>query len=275
MYAYSPQTPSSSATDATIRKHSYYKQFNMDMTAPYSADSAPSDTGMASGSATMAGPSPSSSSAAAMQTEDDGAIRNLGSSNSTRIIFVHVIFMSVAWLFLAPLGVLIARYGRTLFTWFPHHRNVQLGTILLTFIAFFLAVSFLAVTDSPQFVETHHFVGLVITILIIVQATLGLTAHKYLAKTGRRIIGYFHAPLGLVIFGLAIWNMQTGINLWEWAPSNTFRYFIYGWMGFIVFLYLGGLAFIPREVKQKKRDFDEKAGVRSVPSVDSTHPHSA
>jgi hypothetical protein len=267
MYAYGPNAPSSSATDATIKKHSKTKQFTMDLTKPFNAATTPSTSDTDPSTTTVGGSSATSTSTSS--SDDEGAVRDLSTNNSTRIIFVHVIFMSVAWLLLAPLAVLLARYGRMLFTWYPHHRNIQLGTILLTFIAFFLAVSFLSVTDSPHFVETHHIVGLVIVILVFVQASLGLFAHKFIAKTGRRIVGFVHIPLGLVIILMAIWNMETGINLWEWAPSPAFRYFIYGWMGFIVLLYLAGLAFIPKEIKYHKQRNIEKKGVHQLDSYDS------
>lgn len=267
MYAYSPQQPSSTDSTATIRKHSNYNQFNMDMTAALSsATSDPTAGTIASGASSS---SSSSSSTASSGKKEKPAERDL-SKNTTRIMLVHMIFMVVAWLGLAPLAVLLARYGRTLFSWYPHHRNIQYATVIFTVIGFFLSVAWMSLTGSTQFNKNHHQVGLVIFLLVLIQTALGLSAHRYNAKTGHRYIGYVHAPIGILLFGLAIWNMQTGFQLWDWKPTKAANYFVYGWMGLIILLYLAGFVFLPREIKQsKERNQQEKRGLQQVDSGDS------
>lgn len=180
-----------------------------------------------------------------------------------------MIFMVVAWLGLAPLAVLLARYGRTLFTWYPHHRNIQYATVVFTVIGFFLSVSWMSLTGSTQFDNIHHQFGLIIFLLVLIQAALGLSAHKFHAKTVHRYIGYVYAPIGL-LFGLAIWNMQTGFQLWDWKPTKAANYFIYGWIGLIILLYLAGFVFLPREIKQSKElDQQEKRGLQEIDTDES------
>lgn len=114
--------------------------------------------------------------------------------------------MVLAWMLFVPLAILIARYGRTLFKWFPSHRGIQLFAFLLIFIAFFLAVGAVAMTGQPHFSNTHEKVGLALFILLFVQVGLGIAAHSYKAKTGNRYIGFAHIPLGLIMFGKLVIN---------------------------------------------------------------------
>jgi heme A synthase len=109
--------------------------------------------------------------------------------------------MVVAWMLIAPLGILIARYGRTMFTWFPAHRAVQLFAFFLIFIGFFLAVAGVQIDTGDHFSQTHNQLGLAMFILIIVQVALGAIAHTYKSRTGKRYIAYAHIPLGLILFG--------------------------------------------------------------------------
>ena len=242
MYALSSKTPASSQSSAPIGIHDSYDQFTLDMTTPYNATSL---------------------SAAVPTSSDMAPKRDLG-DNSVRIYLVHMIFMILAWLILAPLGVLLARYGRTLFSWYPAHRAVQLGTLLAMFIGFFLGVAGLVTSGAKHhFNKTHHQVGLAMLILVFLQVALGFWAHRHLARRGKRYIGFVHAPIGLLLFGLAIWNIQTGFQLWEWEAGNAAVYAVYAWMGFLILLYLAGFAFLPKEIKQSREASDEKMQLNS------------
>lgn len=110
--------------------------------------------------------------------------------------------MLFAWLILVPLAVLLARFGRTFFNWFPSHRGIQLATLLFVFIAFFLGIAAMCVQGAKHhFNHIHHKLGLTILILLFVQVALGAVAHHYRTKTGKRWLGFIHAPLGILIFG--------------------------------------------------------------------------
>lgn len=122
------------------------------------------------------------------------------------LYFSLQIFMVVGWMLIAPLGILIARYGRTMFKWFPVHRGMQFTAFLLIFIAFFLAIAAVGMEGGPHFAYTHNKVGLALFILLIVQVLLGVASHTYRGKTGKRYIGFAHIPLGLILFGESCFN---------------------------------------------------------------------
>jgi cytochrome b561 len=164
-------------------------------------------------------------------------------------VMAHLIFMVLTFLVLVPAAILIARFGRTYFNWFPHHRNIQLLAVVFIVIGFALGVS--AAKPSPLNEETHYQVGVAVFILFFFQVILGLITHEYKKRSGKRWLGYVHAPLGLIIFGLAVWNMETGWNIWAsgYVAGAAPRDVIYAWMGLLVLLYLIGLALLPREKK--------------------------
>jgi hypothetical protein len=192
------------------------------------------------------------------------------SEAKTRIILAHMIFMILAWLLLAPLAILIARFGRTTFKWYPHHRNIQIATMLFFIVGFGLGVG-AAYPDAVNS-KKHYQVGVAIFVIFFFQMSFGLISHRI---TGRWV-GYLHAATGLTLFGLAIWNIITGFNIWQWKAGNAPKIFVYAWMGFLIALYLAGFAFLPREIKQHKEKKEqrlldgEKSSDRRVSSIDST-----
>ncbi|UZJ57531.1 hypothetical protein CBS101457_006851 [Exobasidium rhododendri] len=202
---------------------------------------------------------------------------DLSSNTYNRIVLVHLLFVIMAWLILAPAAILVSRYGRTLFKWYPHHRNLQIGTLVFFIIGFGLGIE--AATPAPLGEQTHYQVGVAIFIIVWFQAALGLVAHRI---SGRRWIGLIHAPVGLILFGLAVWNMETGFSLWTAKGYDSGRapmIVVYAWMGLLVLAYIIGFAFLPREIKQNRewnnnKSLNEKDGQPMI-STTSTHSHGA
>lgn len=194
------------------------------------------------------------------------ASRNLHEAK-TRILLVHMLFMVITWLLLAPAAILVARFGRTYFKWYPHHRNIQIATMIFFIIGFGLGVK----AASPDSVASkkHYQVGVAIFILFFFQCALGFWSHNIKS----RWVGFVHAPIGLVLFGLSIWNMETGFNIWYWDAGKAPKIVVYAWMGFLVLLYLVGFAFLPREIKQHraaKVDLNEKEALPFTTTLRST-----
>lgn len=97
---------------------------------------------------------------------------------------VHVTFMSLAWLFLAPFALIVARLRhhrrfsplltRTSFTkgkqdWFLLHRNLLSAAVLLT-----AAGSLVMLEYREMKVETTHgIMGVLVLSIAVVQARLG------------------------------------------------------------------------------------------------------
>lgn len=173
-----------------------------------------------------------------------------------------------------PLGIFIARFGRTTFKWLPAHRGVQLFGFVLVLIAFLLAVSGTAIRSGTHFDSLHEKLGLALMILLFVQALLGFLSHSVRSRTGKRYVGFVHIPFGLTIFGaysqhtpictlilflegLSVWQIHEGFSIWKWKPPAAARYFIYAWAGFCALVYILGMFLIPRELRHNRGE-DEK-----------------
>lgn len=163
--------------------------------------------------------------------------------------------MIIGWMLLAPIGMLLARYGRTTFKWFPWHRNVQYGAAVFILIAFILGI--VAVSESTgleHFSGTHTRLGIALVILLAVQLSLGQVAHVVRARFGVRYVGLLHAPLGLTLFALSVYNIHKGFRFWRWQPTMAADYIIYAWAALVAVLYLAGAALLPREIREAKAD---------------------
>jgi len=87
---------------------------------------------------------------------------------------VHGVLMWIAWALLAPIGIMASTF-RFLFPvkpkgrWFMVHRGVQVLVVLLTLIAFVIAIVFTENKGTEHFSNNHMALGLVVTIFAVLQ----------------------------------------------------------------------------------------------------------
>ncbi|CEH18086.1 Predicted membrane protein, contains DoH and Cytochrome b-561/ferric reductase transmembrane domains [Ceraceosorus bombacis] len=241
-YAGAAKAPASADSAATIRYHDSRGFFTLDLTKEY--------TGAAP--AGLAGGQGASTGDGGAGTAGYGPAQRDLSNKTTQIWFAHMMFMVLGWMLLVPLGAFIGRFGRTMFKWFPYHSAVQSLAVVFVIIGFALGVYNYRQRGTPQWTLLHHKLGLALFILILIQAILGATTHEIRKRTGFRWIGFFHIFNGVVMFGLAVWNISEGFKLWTWQPGNAPRIVIWVWAGVVGVVYLAGLALVPREIRQDK-----------------------
>lgn len=161
------------------------------------------------------------------------------------MIIAHGVICVLGFLFLLPLGALVARYFRTSTTvWFKAHQTIQFflaGPLIL--IGFSLGVAVVADLGDSHFDSTHAVchefplrpsqsylnrdtqrVGLVLFILYLVQVIIGNLIHVFKPKSALRRRppqNYFHAVLGLIIISTAFYQVRTGYK--EEYPEITGR----------------------------------------------------
>ncbi|KAG8469026.1 hypothetical protein KFE25_007544 [Diacronema lutheri] len=97
-------------------------------------------------------------------------------------LIVHSVFMGIAWLLLAPVGVgvavLRARVGDA---WFQHHQRAMAATSLLAVAGSLVAIS----SIQSHGASAHSLIGLVLTGLLVVQAVSGfLRPRAHAGSTG-------------------------------------------------------------------------------------------
>lgn len=188
IWASSGSTPSGSSS-ASIKQHSNYGNFVMDLTQSLASN----------GTVTTS--------------------TNSGTQQYERLIKVHAILMAIAWGILAPFAVLLARFGRaTTFKWVAAHQWIQIvGTTGLTLAGFGVAVAAVAANHESQFRGGHQKLGLAITILVFLQLVGGWWIHhKYNAQRTRRpITNWMHMVIGMAFLIAGFFAMYTGIDTWD------------------------------------------------------------
>ena len=131
---------------------------------------------------------------------------------------IHGLLMVVAWGLLAPFGALLPRMKTALpnGVWFKWHQRVQVLAVTLATIGSIIAI--VNVPAGYHFNSTHNVVGVVITILALVQSTVAwMRPHKPKADESptmqRMAWRLSHLVVGCTLLGLAVWQVFTGVKL--------------------------------------------------------------
>ncbi|KDN52439.1 CBD9-like protein [Tilletiaria anomala UBC 951] len=232
--------PATADTSATIYKHASRGFITLDLTKPY--------TGGAITASDASSGAPKAS-------------RTMSMRNS--IIIAHMVLSIVAWLILMPAGIFIARFGRTAFTWLPKHRIVQTVSIAFILIAMGLGFAIVKSEGGVDFSQRHHKLGFVLAMLAVFQGLLGQFGHMLWNAKRIRVQNYLHIIIGIVLFGLAPWNMALGFDLWvPWYPSVAGKYVCIAWAALLGVVYICGLALLPREFKTDRKAQELRAAIR-------------
>ncbi|OZJ01546.1 hypothetical protein BZG36_05507, partial [Bifiguratus adelaidae] len=147
----------------------------------------------------------------------------------TQLVIAHAALMAFVFLFVVPLGVIVARYSATwvAHSWFNHHVFTML---LLAGIPFVAAFGLGIQAVGEQFQDPHHIIGLTVFVGFWFQALLETLNHidnrrNFTPKTPW--YHSFHHWLGRLLFLLALANMPIGIYTYL-DPPNVAPYVVYG-----------------------------------------------
>lgn len=122
----------------------------------------------------------------------------------------------MAWAFLIPLGILVATFCRNKLYWLRIHRATQTLAVLLTLIGTSVIIAGVSATGGHHFYGLHTYVGVVITVLAIVQPLIAVLRPKA-AEDGKEKSGLrrkweiSHKMLGIILFLLGVVNCFLGI----------------------------------------------------------------
>ncbi|KAF9789870.1 CBD9-like protein [Thelephora terrestris] len=207
-------------------------------------------------------------------TGGSGSTNSGGSSlpltKTDRMIIAHGILCVVGFLFLLPLGSLVARYFRTSTnTWFKAHQTIQsllAGPIIV--VGWSLGIAVVASGGGSHFYNTHTRLGLALFVLYVIQVLLGNIIHRFKPKSSLRrrpAQNYFHVFLGIVIISASFFQVHTGYK--DEFPLYTDQgplphaadIIFYVWVVLIPVLYLAGLAFLPKQFSQEADSRQKRA----------------
>ncbi|KAJ3887294.1 hypothetical protein GG344DRAFT_68940 [Lentinula edodes] len=179
-----------------------------------------------------------------------------------RLVIGHAIMLTIGFLFLLPIGALLARYMRT-FTpiWFKGHWIVQFaisGLIIVIGVA--LGIQAVVVSGGQHLNDEHKKWGVALFVLYFFQCSLGAFIHwvKFKNILGRPPQNYIHALLGLFIIGAALYQVHTGYKT-EWPKIGRgplmagADYVWYIWVVLLPLLYAIGLAYLPKQFNQENK----------------------
>ncbi|KAF8993680.1 hypothetical protein BDQ17DRAFT_1286196 [Cyathus striatus] len=238
IYAFSTTPPSSAAVDATLVEHIDFGTLQLDLTKSLSTDGSSTSTN---------GPSQSSSNSIPLLPYQ-------------RMIVAHAVFCLVGFLLLLPVGGIIARYLRTFTSgWFRTHWIVQFvlaGPAIVIGVA--LGIRAIDMSGALHLDDDHKRWGIAIFVLYGIQCGLGAFIHFVKPKQkGRPPQNYFHAIFGLLIVGLAFFQVRTGYHE-EWVKAtgrpalpNAVNIVFFLWLALLAAVYFFGLSLLPRQYRQE------------------------
>lgn len=249
IWAFGRTNPGSSDPGATLVQHLNSGPTSLDLSKPISP-----------GSSTPPGNS-------------GGSLDDIPLEPYQKLIAAHAIFCVLGFLFFLPAGALLARYLRTFSNaWFRGHWILQwllAGVCIVVGVA--LGIRSVAEAKAKHLDDSHKKWGVALFVLYVVQCSLGALIHFFKPvkpwPRGRSIQNYFHAILGLLIIGLAFYQVRSGYKH-EW-PTTTGRGDLgkgvdivwYVWVALIPVLYAVGLAFLPKQHRQEKESRAKTRGL--------------
>jgi len=186
-------------------------------------------------------------------------------ADDTTLQTVHGAIMWLAWAILASYGIMSSS-ARFLYgdgpKWFFIHRLVQSLVVILTITGFILAIYFMQKNESPHFSQLHHMIGLIVTILCILQPINALfRAHPpsdgwpNSQKPLKRVVWeYVHKISGYTawILGGAV-APTLGLILLD---QETLGYLNLVWCGLLLFVYIG-LRFMAYSRRKGMKQIDQ------------------
>ncbi|XP_055484195.1 ferric-chelate reductase 1 [Psammomys obesus] len=167
-----------------------------------------------------------------------GVSKNVGGSHSLPLLKAHGALMFVAWMTTVSIGVLVARFFRSVWSkafflgeaaWFQVHRLLMLATSVLTCIA--IVMPFVYRGGWSQRAGYHAYLGCTVMTLAVLQPLLA-TFRPPLHDPRRQVFNWTHWSVGTAARIIAVAAMFLGMDLPGLklpGPQKT-----YVMMGFVV-----------------------------------------
>ncbi|GJE90223.1 CBD9-like protein [Phanerochaete sordida] len=265
IWAFSSTNPDSSAVDATLVQHLDSGPTKLDFTKTLAMGSS-DPLNPISTIADAASPGGAPAATTPQATFDPPLL------TYEKYIIAHAILMVIGFLFLLPIGALIARYLRTFSpVWFRLHWIIQWVLALPVIVAgFAMGVSAVdKMGPDMQLNDTHKKWGVAIFVLYFFQLSLGGFIHfvklRFALVLGRAVQNYFHALFGIFLIGISFYQVRTGFRT-EW-PLYTGRHIKNGanivwiiWLVLVCTAYFAGTLLLPRQFRQEREARNAKYG---------------
>ncbi|KAK6522646.1 hypothetical protein TWF281_002082 [Arthrobotrys megalospora] len=159
----------------------------------------------------------------------DAGIKTHLSPKRRKLVLIHSAFAAIAWLFFAPIAIIIARFFKTAKTgrgriWFRLHFTIQIGTVIFMVLTFVLGYYAVQPGSKYQFKNPHFQIGAAVFAAVLAQALLGIVNHFILRPLRIRrntqdplktpFSNKLHIILGWATLGLGLANIPIGMVLY-------------------------------------------------------------
>ncbi|KAI5481299.1 Cytochrome b561 domain-containing protein [Pseudohyphozyma bogoriensis] len=145
----------------------------------------------------------------------------------------HAVMGSVAVIFIAPAGILVARWMRSSPRWYKVHAWLQACFAVFMLISFGLIVVALRgptrkkntqLFDKNTVNRRHHKLGFAVTLAVVCQCIFGLIAHYTKAAAAKRSwMRWFHIIFGIVTMATSYAAIWDGFYEYDTTADNASR----------------------------------------------------
>ncbi|KAJ8904087.1 hypothetical protein NDN08_000616 [Rhodosorus marinus] len=143
----------------------------------------------------------------------------LGSDRYVNVFTAHGALMVTAWIFLIPLGIIMARHFRQKTDhWFNIHRIVQGTAVIISLAAFILAL----VESIGGISSAHLVIGIIVTVFSLLSASAATFLRPVKDSRRRKQFNIVHRVAAAVMFALAVANCYIGRNLLNDVSINAY-----------------------------------------------------
>ena len=123
--------------------------------------------------------------------------------------------------------------------WMKLHMYLNVACAFFTTSSFTIALAAIAKSGGRHFNSPHQNLGLAMFILVIIRTINGhMRPPKGATKQTykRRGWEYMHKLLGYILFIASIWEVASGLKLYETRSGKDFRLFFWGWIVALAFV---------------------------------------
>ncbi|KAF6764812.1 hypothetical protein DFP72DRAFT_869338 [Ephemerocybe angulata] len=186
-------------------------------------------------------------------------------SGHERTVHAHAYLMSFGLLFVLPMGVLAARWGRTLSPlWFRVHWVLNMlvaGPVVL--LGWFLGAASVYKHGGSHLDDAHKICGTVLLLFYVGQVVLGRYIHRRRVETKGPIVkphpprNLAHIAFGLLFIVSVFFQVRSGLDKLrleeDEAPFARWYHKLWLiWAGVLPLLYLPGLLLLQRQWRQER-----------------------
>jgi hypothetical protein len=168
-----------------------------------------------------------------------------------KVFKVHAWMMGIAWLVLAPLGIIAMRFFKKLN---PVTFRAHQGLLFIAFVVVVAAYA-IAAAKAERKHKAHFSIGTVVLVLAVLQVLLGMLRPAKQAPK-RKIFALLHSNGGRLCWTLAVVNVFIGLDI---IKASTVIMVLAGVAVGLTLLAFAGLSLLPRQ-------FPTKEGMAAVPS---------